>query len=387
MSAWPGKTVIGLTGNIATGKSVVRKMLEHLGAFTIDADFLAHRAIARGEPGYQPVVEFFGESILDPDDQIDRARLACLVFVDTEALTNLENILHPLVGIAIDRLIRQAQQPVIVVEAIKLIEAGLAQKCDQIWVTYAPEDLQLARLIQHRGMDETRALQRIQAQPPQESKNAMADVLVQNSSSIADTWRQVMAHWPDSMPLVEHHLVRIPVQISPGLILQRAWPPDTNQVTELLNHLSNRQRQLTPEDVMDSFARQAYLILERNQIPIGICDWNIDKFVACADEILFTESIPLETLLPAMILGMEKLAHETQCEVMVLCIQNGNSHWQAIVNQMGYQSPASYDPVMCSWKGISTASLTGTGTFFVKRLKRPKSIFAPLELKGVVARG
>ena len=76
MSAWPGKYVIGLTGNIATGKSVVRKMLEHLGAYGIDADALAHRALAKQAPGYLPVVETFGKWILASDGQIDRSRLA-----------------------------------------------------------------------------------------------------------------------------------------------------------------------------------------------------------------------------------------------------------------------------------------------------------------------
>ena len=82
MSNWPGKFVIGLTGNIGTGKSVVRKMLEHLGAYGIDADALAHRAMAKGAPGYKPVVDIFGSWILDPQGQIDRNKLGKLVFTD-----------------------------------------------------------------------------------------------------------------------------------------------------------------------------------------------------------------------------------------------------------------------------------------------------------------
>src|SRR5512147_1107703 len=96
MSAWPGKYVIGLTGNIATGKSVVRKMLEHLGAYGIDADALGHRAIALGSPGYRPVVDTFGKWILTPDGQVDRGRLGRIVFADPEALARLESIVHPL---------------------------------------------------------------------------------------------------------------------------------------------------------------------------------------------------------------------------------------------------------------------------------------------------
>ena len=85
MSNWPGKYVIGLTGNIATGKSAVRRMLEHLGAYGIDADALSHRAIAKGAPGYQKVIDAFGKWIVDSDGEIDRAKLGRLVFNDPEA--------------------------------------------------------------------------------------------------------------------------------------------------------------------------------------------------------------------------------------------------------------------------------------------------------------
>ena len=135
MGGWPGKIIIGLTGNIATGKSVVRKMLEHLGAYGIDADSLANRAIAKGSPGYQPVIEKFGTYILANDGQIDRLRLGRMVFSDEEALAQLELIIHPLVRQAIDILIRRSRINVVVIEAIKLIESGLADMCDSIWVT------------------------------------------------------------------------------------------------------------------------------------------------------------------------------------------------------------------------------------------------------------
>ena len=135
MSGWPGKTVIGLTGNIATGKSVVRKMLEHLGAYGIDADALGHRAIAKGAPGYQPVLNTFGRWMLGPDEQIDRAKLARIVFSDPEALSRLEAIVHPLVRQAVDILVRRSKERVIVLEAIKLLESPLRGSCDSLWTT------------------------------------------------------------------------------------------------------------------------------------------------------------------------------------------------------------------------------------------------------------
>ncbi len=89
MSKRTGKTIIGLTGNIATGKSVVRRMMEHLGAYTIDADALAHRVISKGAPGYQPTIDRFGKWLLDQEGNVDRAKLGKLVFSDAEALAQL----------------------------------------------------------------------------------------------------------------------------------------------------------------------------------------------------------------------------------------------------------------------------------------------------------
>ena len=178
MSKWPGKYVIGLTGNIATGKSVVRKMLEHLGAYGIDADALAHRAIAKGAPGYRPVVEMFGRWILDSDQQIDRARLGRVVFSDPQALTLLESIVHPFVNQAIDLIVSRSTQKVVVLEAIKLLKSGLAQNCDTIWVSYSPPEVQLTRLKQNRKMSEAEARQRILSQSSQDKKLSLAKIVI-----------------------------------------------------------------------------------------------------------------------------------------------------------------------------------------------------------------
>jgi dephospho-CoA kinase len=150
LSSVPRKYIIGLTGNIATGKSVVRRMLEHLGAYTIDADALSHRAIAKGAPGYQPAVEKFGKWILGKDGEVDRNKLGGIVFRDSAALAELESIIHPLVRQAINVLVKRASQPVVVIEAIKLLESELRKTCDTIWVTDAPEDIQIERLIRKR---------------------------------------------------------------------------------------------------------------------------------------------------------------------------------------------------------------------------------------------
>ena len=195
MSKWAGKFVIGLTGNIGSGKSVVRQMLEKLGALGIDADALSHEALMEGSPGYEAVVHLFGRSILDRKKAINRKKLAEVVFNDPNGLQELEHIIHPLVEKGIDELIYASTQTVIVVEAIKLIESGLSQQCDSLWVTTASPEIQQYRLMKFRHMDEKDAQQRMRAQAAQEQKTKLADVVINNNGSLSTTRQVVREAW------------------------------------------------------------------------------------------------------------------------------------------------------------------------------------------------
>ena len=189
------KYIIGLTGNIATGKSIASEMLECLGAKAIDADALAHNVMEKGTPVWQAVVQEFGQGILGHDGSIDRKKLGSIVFADEAALRRLEAIVHPAVIARAEELIESSQEPVVVIEAIKLIEAGMDRICDALWVVTCSREQQLARLVEQRGLTEEEARQRIEAQPPQEAKLALADVVIDNNSSLGETWRQVKREW------------------------------------------------------------------------------------------------------------------------------------------------------------------------------------------------
>ncbi len=187
--------LIGLTGNIATGKSTVGQMLAKLGARVIDADAIAHEVTAKGQPAWFSIVAEFGEGILRPDGEIDRLRLGALVFADPAALRRLEAIVHPAVLERIAELLEQAAEPVVVLDAIKLMESGVADLCDAVWVVTCSPEQQLARLMRTRQMSEAEARQRMAAQPPQAEKIARADVVIDNSGSLAKTRRQVAQAW------------------------------------------------------------------------------------------------------------------------------------------------------------------------------------------------
>ena len=195
--------LIGLTGNVATGKSLVARMLRDLGAHVIDADAVAHDLERKGAPVYDAIVAAFGGSILRADGEIDRAQLGARVFSDPQALRRLEAIVHPAVGKAIEKRLSDLPRArpisdfrtVVVIEAIKLIEAGLHQRCDALWVVTCRPGLQLDRLMRTRGLNEADARLRIVAQPPQSDKAVLADMLIENNGTVDELGAQVKHHW------------------------------------------------------------------------------------------------------------------------------------------------------------------------------------------------
>jgi len=192
--------LIGLTGNIATGKSLVARMLSDLRAHVIDADALVRQLQRKGTSVWAGIVGEFGEEILRADGEIDRAKLGALVFSDSKALRQLEGIVHPAVGLEIERRLSRLRLPtsdfqVVVIEAIKLIEAGLHERCNALWVVTSRPEVQLERLMRTRGLSEADAQVRIAAQPPQSEKAALADVLIENNGTVNDLRAQVLYHW------------------------------------------------------------------------------------------------------------------------------------------------------------------------------------------------
>ena len=170
-------------------------MLKRLGARAIDADALVHQLMVKGTPVWQAILDEFGEGIVGPKGEIDREKLGAIVFADAKALKRLEAIVHPAVTARVDELIRRAMEPVVVVEAIKLIEAGWHRTCDALWVVTCPKEQQLERLMRTRKLSREEALMRIEAQPPQEDKVALADVVIDNSGSLKQMREQVKREW------------------------------------------------------------------------------------------------------------------------------------------------------------------------------------------------
>ena len=192
---YPGKYLIGLTGNIAVGKSLVRQFLVDLGAAAIDADQVAHQVILPDGPAFDDVVDEFGEGIIGAEGEINRAVLGKIVFADQVKLRKLESITHPAIRARIDQLIRDAERQVVVIEAIKLLEGNLRQVVDAVWVVNAAPETQMQRLMSERGYSEDLARQRIASQNKQEDKLRQADVIIENDGDMEETRKQVARAW------------------------------------------------------------------------------------------------------------------------------------------------------------------------------------------------
>jgi dephospho-CoA kinase len=371
VSKWPGKYVIGLTGNIATGKSVVRRMLEHLGAYTIDADALAHRAIARGAPGYQPVVDLFGKWILGADGEIDRSKLAGLVFRDAKALEQLEDIVHPLVGQAADIFIRRASQKVVVIEAIKLLESEIKTYCNSIWVTYAPEQVQVERLVRKRGMTRDQALERVHAQSPQNEKVAAAGVVIRNTGSYDDLWKQVTEAWKQVSPVTD----TLPItrkEPSGELMVQRGRPRDSVAIAELITRLSKGQRKMTASDVMEAFGDKAYLLLHASGKLVGLAGWQVENLVARTTDLFLDSSVDAAAALEALVNEVERASHELQSEASLIFPPSDLAADETLWKKLGYEKRTPQTLGIQAWQDAAAESISEGAALYFKQLRQDR---------------
>ncbi|MBI5838476.1 MAG: dephospho-CoA kinase [Chloroflexi bacterium] len=371
MSNWPGKYVIGLTGNIATGKSVVRRMLEHLGAYTIDADALSHRAIAKGAPGYQPVVNTFGKWLVGKDGEIDRKKLGNLVFNDSEALNELEEIIHPLVNQATDVLIQRAAQPIVVIEAIKLLEGKLRTACDSIWVTNAPESVQIERLVRKRGLTQDQALERIRIQSAQSAKVAAAHVVIKNTGSYEELWKQVTAAWKKISPAGDTMPVIVKT-VRGDFSVQRGRPRDSHAIAELITRLSQGKRKVASSDVMADFGDKAYLLLQMDGKPIGLAGWQVENLVARTTDLYLEDGIDTARALEPLIKEVERASSDLQCEASLLFPENLLAGQETLWKQLGYERRTPETLGVQAWQDAALESMPARSTLYFKQLRQDR---------------
>src|SRR5258708_4604805 len=187
--------ILGITGNIACGKTTVGKMLLELGVEKyIDADALVHQLYLSGQPIAREVAAAFGTDVMAADGSVDRKALGERVFGDASALRRLEEIVHPAVGQAmLGSLASVSANGIAVIDAVKLLEGGSGAFCQSKWLVVCPEEQELARLMARNELSEAEARARLQAQPSVERRLPLVDEVIDNGGSLEETRRQVDA--------------------------------------------------------------------------------------------------------------------------------------------------------------------------------------------------
>jgi len=372
VSKWADKYVIGLTGNIATGKSVVRKMLERLGAFGLDADALANRAIAKDAPGYQPALNYFGRWILGEDQQIDRSRLARIVFNDPAALAVLESIIHPLVLQAVDIIVRRASQPVVALEAIKLLETDLKSSVNSIWVVTSPRETQMLRLVSVRKMDAVEANRRIDAQSTQAEKIAQANVIITNNGSYEDTWRQVYDAWKKiNLPtsVLKEPVVSIP---RGKLTARRGTPKDFDHMVTLVNQLDPKEEKRNRAEFLQTLNDNAFILLETDNKLVGLAGWQVENLISRTTDIFVDPAIPIQESIPVLVDHVEKSARDHQCEASLIFLPPYMARLNDLWHDLGYENRPPHSLEVQAWQEAAIESMPFGTLMFFKQLRQDR---------------
>lgn len=418
MSRWSGKYVIGLTGNIAVGKSVVRQMLQHLGAYTIDADGLGHQAMSPGAPAYKPIVDRFGQFILNSDNTINRAQLAEVVFSNPTALKQLEDITHPIIRQAINTLVTRAKQPVIVIEAIKLLEGDLKDAVDTVWVVNAKPQTQYTRLIGKRKMSEDAAKKRILSQPPQGEKLKAANVVIENDGNVEETWKQVQAGWNSirqqltkSAPPAATSTPATPAQTAPaaqqtpatkpaeepvkpaattaaptdtseettvipadtsGITVKRGMPSNAEVIAGFITKATGQD--VGRMDVIMSFGQKSYLLAnDTSNTTLGLAGWQVENLITRVDEIYIQDSATKSPVIYALVAAIEEASKELQSEVSFIFLPSSTG--QDIIDpfvQSGYELTTVKDIKIPAWREAVQEAFTDGMTILTKKLRKDR---------------
>lgn len=359
MAKWPGKFVIGITGSIGSGKSVVRRMLERLGAYGIDADQISHQAIKKGAPGYEPVVRAFGSWMLTEEGEVDRAKLARLVFQEPEALSLLESIVHPLVEQAVSALVKRSRRSVVAVEAIKLLDSALGPEMDSVWVVTAPLEVRIDRLVVDRHMEEEDARRRISAQGDGRALVAQADVVIDNGGGLESTWGQVLEKWQNVVqPSLQARSSSGSFQ-SGGQVLhvRKATLDDGDAIGAFLGTRAGL-----------NFGENAYLLCFEGDRLRGLLAWRAENLVAQVLECVLDSGDDAPAVLRALVESMERSARELQCE-LVLVYAGAQHGLSPALESLGYARATAESLGFGEWRRVAKENQPAETVLYMKKLR------------------
>ena len=338
--------LIGLTGSLGSGKSTVRLLLEQFGAFGIDADLLAHEAMRLGSRAWFAIVSEYGLGILKWTGEINRKRLGKRVFANPKALVRLEQILHPAVNTRIKDLLRQTNASVIVIEAIKLIEANLNVWCDAVWVVTCNPEVQIERVRRDRQMSAPDAQARLDAQRSLDEKLKFATIVIDNSADIRSTRSQAQRAWDAIRPQTARDktswlygaapiVTAPPIPVSPRPHVEstptakpkptapepheirRARKGDLDALAIAFGKREHLPGPLSPAETLQRFGARGYRIAMAGKDVVAFVAWDAENLVAVASQ-MWAESVPASSALAQLMTMIEGEAKQLQCEVLLV---------------------------------------------------------------------
>ncbi len=353
MSEQVSKVIIGLTGNIATGKSAVMRLAKDVGAETIDADAIVHELMNNNADLQQAIMDAFGAGVRRDDGRINRPVLGKIVFGKEGAMHQLETLVHPPARAIIHRRIKESERDVIFIEAIKLLEGPLVDLCHQVWVTRCSKAKQLERLRVCRGMSTPDAAARIKAQSSQEDKVAMADVVIDTNGFYDDTVSQFELAWqhlpavetlePVTLPDLTKAAPVKPTMISKaapsaavgskGIVLKRpddiplidrpdnmevrrARPSDIPSVLLLIRKATDGKIKMSRSDLLMALSERSYFIGQIGTEVTTVVGWSVDMQAGFIDEIFIYPPEAIDDTTTAVIEDIEKSADTHICETI-----------------------------------------------------------------------
>jgi dephospho-CoA kinase len=377
------KYVIGLTGNIATGKSIVLRMLKELGAYTVDADDLAHILMRRGAPLHDKIVTEFGRYVLDEDGEIDRSKLGEIVFASPRALTHLESITHPTVNAVARRLIAKSKTGIVAIEAIKLIESGMAKDCDAVWVVTAGLDTQMQRPMSKRRLTGPQAMLRIDAQPPQEATVARATVVIDNSGDILATFRTVQRHFAaiaravgpsaeaaraESARRPVAVVEEVPAEVLKKMEVRRARRGDLAAMAAALASSARGGHALDQAQMMERFFTKGYFLALAGGHLLGLAGLHTENLIATIDDFVVRSTALWPAVGKALLDAVEADMRQLSCEVALLFARpESGSAAASLFEKSGYRKEQPSNLIKM-WREAAEAYNGEGNTLFVKQM-------------------
>lgn len=388
--------LIGLTGNLASGKSTIRRQLEQLGALGIDADALAHQAMRRGSGAWSAIVGDFGLGILNWNGEINREKLGALVFADPRALKRLERILHPAVSARIKEILRNTNARVVVIEAIKLIETGLNTRCDAVWVVTSKPEIQIDRVARERHMSLPDARARLDAQGSIDEKLKFAAIVIDNSGNLEATRTQVKRAWGLIQPKTARdkttwlygaaRTTAPPTPVSPpprpeparpavkpapppSLEIRRAHKSDLDMLAAAFAKREKLSSPLARAETLRRFGAHGYRIAVSGERIVAFVAWEAENLVAIARE-MWAESAQAADAVAQLLKMIEDEAKQLRCEVLLVAIDQLAPPFVIEQARTHDYQPRSLQELHPIWRQVATDRVHTNDHIWVKLLRK-----------------